>query len=318
MGRGLWPSTVAGTRFRERMKQRLQGFEILRPPEKGLCPCFGGLFRSLMFTLCSGSAGCADRIMVLEKQQLSDLRAQIAALERLGAPKARGETLPFGLGALDRHLPGGGLRLAGLHEMADQGLGQAYASAAGLMAAGILARLEGPVLWVSEGRDLYAPALAGVGLLPDRVVHVTARKAVATVMEEGLRHGRCAGIVGELRSLEPAPARRLQLAAEAAGIPAFALCRNLRPAGQGRSAPLAALTRWRITRLPSGPAVPEAPEVPGLASALWRLDLIRCRGAEAASWIVEACDATGHLRLPAALADRSLAPAAEQRRRAAG
>jgi protein ImuA len=300
------------------MKRPAQAFEILEPLQNGRQPPSGQAFHVSYVHVMFRFSGACDQKMFFEKQQLSDLRAHIAALERLNGAKAPGETLPFGLAMLDRHLPWGGLRLSGLHELADEGLGQSYGSAAALMAAGILARLEGPVLWASERGDLYAPALANVGLLPDRVVHVMARKAVPTVMEEGLRHGRCAGIVGELRQLEPTPARRLQLAAEAAGIPAFALCRSFGRAAKGRSAPLAALTRWRITRQPSGPAVPEAPEVPGLAPALWRLDLIRCRGAEAASWIVEACDATGHLRLPAAVADRSLAPAAEPRRRAAG
>ena len=54
------------------------------------------------------------------------------------------------------------------------GPGLEHATAAGLMVAGILARRDGPVLWVSERNDLFAPALAQVGLSPDRVVHVAA------------------------------------------------------------------------------------------------------------------------------------------------
>ncbi|MCB8875946.1 ImuA family protein [Acidisoma silvae] len=255
---------------------------------------------------------------ISENQQLSDLRAAISGLERLSGTKAAGEVLPFGVAPLDRHLPWGGLRLPGLHELADHGSGQPYAAAAGLMAAGILARLEGPVLWVTERPDLYAPALGNVGLSPDRVLYVTARRAVAAVMEEALRHGRFAGVVGEVRQIAPIAARRLQLAAEAAGMPAFLLHRPQKREPASGLAPIAALTRWRIARRPSGPAVPEAPHVAGLASALWQLDLIRCRGAEAASWIVEACDATGHLHLSALLADGSLAPATAQPYRRAG
>ncbi|HEY1745434.1 MAG TPA: hypothetical protein VGG11_01520 [Xanthobacteraceae bacterium] len=41
------------------------------------------------------------------------------------------------------------------------------------------------------------------------------------------------------------------------------------------------------------------------------------RGREPHSWILEACDATGHLALPAALAERSVA-AGEERRAATG
>ncbi len=254
--------------------------------------------------------------MTQSYQYIESLRADIARLEGQGGLKAPGAVLPFGIGMLDRHLPGGGLRLSGLHEMADAGPGLGYGSAAALMAAGILARLAGPVLWASERDDLFPPALAGVGLHPDRVLHVFAPRSVPLVMEEGLRHGRAAGIVGEMATwLSPTAARRLQLAAEAAGLPAFALCRPRSEGRAGGAPPIAALTRWRITRLPSGPALPEAPEVPGLARALWQVDLIRGRGAEPASWIVEACDETGHLRLPAALADRPVAAATGSTRR---
>jgi protein ImuA len=189
-----------------------------------------------------------------------------------------------------------------------------HATAAGLMVAGILARLDGPVLWAAERADLFAPALAQVGLAPDRVLRVDASRAVLPIMEEGLRHGGFAGIVGEVRRLDATAARRLQLAAESAGVTAFALRRSLRANDPALAAPIAAVTRWRIARLPSGPPVPHAPWVRGLAPALWRIDLIRCRGAEPASWTVEACDATGRLRLAAELADRPLASVPRQRR----
>lgn len=249
--------------------------------------------------------------MIHSSHQLNALRQRIAPLERLCHPKAGNRVLPFGLEAIDHHLPGCGLALGGLHEVADTGPGIEHASAAGLMVAGILARIQGPVLWATESHDLFVPALAQVGLHPDRVVHVAARKAVLLVMEEGLRHGSFAGIVGEVWRLEATAARRLQLAAESTGVAAFVLRRSRKPQDPTLAAPIPAITRWRITRLPSAPPLPKTPWVPGLAPALWRLDLIRCRGGAPASWIVEACDATGHLHLPAALADRPLAAATE-------
>jgi protein ImuA len=251
--------------------------------------------------------------MIQRIQNLTELRQKLSTLERRGATKAEAGVLPFGLDAIDQHLPGGGLRLGGLHELADTGPATEHATAAGLMVAGILARLDGPVLWAAERADLFAPALAQAGLAPDRVLRVDASRAVLPVMEEGLRHGGFAGIVGEMRRLDATAARRLQLAAESAGVTAFALRRSRRASDPALAAPIAAVTRWRIARLPSGPPVPYAPWVRGLAPALWRLELIRCRGAEPASWIVEACDATGRLRLAAELADRPLAAVPRQR-----
>jgi protein ImuA len=253
--------------------------------------------------------------MMQHIQPLAALRQTISQLERRSLPKIPGAVLPFGIAAIDAHLPGGGLCRGGLHEVADAGPGQEHATAAGLMVAGILARLDGPVLWAAERSDLFAPALAQVGLAPDRVLHVVAHRSVLLAMEEGLRHRGFAGIVGEVRRLDSVAARRLQLAAESAGVTAFALRRSRRAQDPALAAPIAASTRWRIARLPSGPPVPQAPWVRGLAPALWRLDLIRCRGAEPASWTVEACDATGRLRLAADVADRPLAaaPAADRR-----
>jgi protein ImuA len=252
--------------------------------------------------------------MIQQIQTLKDLRQKLSELER-PEPQSRGGTktdstvLPFGIDAIDRHMPGGGLRLGGLHELADTGAALEHATAAGLMVAGILARLDGPVLWAAERTDLFPPALAHVGLDPDRVLFVDAPRAVLLAMEEGLRHGGFAGVVGEVRRLDATASRRLQLAAESAGVTVFALRRSRRANDPQLAVPIAAVTRWRIARLPSGPPIPHAPWVRGLAPALWRLDLIRCRGAAPASWTVEACDATGRLRLAADVADRPLAAA---------
>jgi protein ImuA len=51
---------------------------------------------------------------------------------------AHGAVLPFGVGAIDQRLPGGGLALGALHE------GALHGAAAASFAAGILARSTGP------------------------------------------------------------------------------------------------------------------------------------------------------------------------------
>lgn len=239
---------------------------------------------------------------------LDRLRTRIARLTR--APAYRlAPVLRFHLAALDRHLPDGGLRTGALHEVAGAGPDTEHAAAAALFTAGALARLPGPVLWVLARADLFAPALAGVGLHPDRLILAEAGRQVLAVMEEGLRHRGLAGVVGELDGkLDLTASRRLQLGAEASGVTAFALRRARRADDPTLAVPNAAVTRWRIAALPSAPPLPWAPQVPGLGRARWRLSLLRCRGGEPATWIVEACDATGHLALAAELPDRSAAP----------
>ena len=232
--------------------------------------------------------------------------------------------LRLGLPALGAALPGGGLARAALHEVAGGGPEVEHAAAATLFVAGLLGRATDParpVLWVLQQRDLFAPALAGVGLHPDRVIYAEADRpaTVLLVLEDALRHRGLAGVVGELSGrLTLTASRRLQLAAEATGTPAFALRRSRRHDDPALAEPCAAVTRWRVSSLPSPPPLPLAPDVPGLGRARWRLDLLRCRGGEAKSWIVEATNAQGRLGLPDEFPDR---PAEEQpgrTRRAAG
>jgi protein ImuA len=155
---------------------------------------------------------------------------------------------------------------------------------------------------------LFAPGLACAGLHPARLVFAEAGKDVLAAMEEGLAHPGLAAVVGEFSGrLTLVASRRLQLGAEKSGVMATLLRRSRTFDDPMLAQPSAAVSSWRITALPSRPPLPHAPSVPGLGRALWRLDLTRCRGGEPGSWIVEACDATGHLALVADLAHGSVA-----------
>lgn len=234
---------------------------------------------------------------------LAELRERIARLDGRGV-RAR-PSLPFGVEAIDRHLPGGGLLRGALHEVSGAGGDYAHGTAAALFIAGVLARLDGAVLWCLRRRDLFAPGLANVGLDPDRVIYAEAGDAsnVLLAMEEGLHHAPLAGVVGEVDRLGLTASRRLNLAAETSGVAAFALRRGRRHGEVERAEPSAAFTRWRVAAVPSPPS-----GVPGLPRALWRLELVRCRNGEAAQWFVEACDEQGRLA-PAILAPATSAPA---------
>jgi protein ImuA len=240
-------------------------------------------------------------------ETLARLRAQIAEIGHGDTSRAP-QALPFGIPALDRVLPSGGLLLGALHEVAGAGPDTEHGAAAAQYLAGVLARMEGPVLWVQQRPDLFAPGLACAGLHPARVVFAEAGKDVLAAMEEGLAHPGLAAVVGELAGrLSLIASRRLQLGAEKSGVMAALLRRSRIFNDPELAAPSAAVTRWRIAALPSNPPLPHAPSVPGLGRALWRLELTHCRGGEPGSWIVEACDATGCLTLVAGVAHGSAA-----------
>lgn len=253
--------------------------------------------------------------------RLVDLQERIRRLERDGA--ACHGVLPFGIAALDRTLPNGGLALGAVHEILGAGADEEDGAAAAGFIAGIAGRLAGgAVLWCLKERDLYGPGLAEHGLDPARIALVRAPRDddLLWALEEGLRSPGIAAVVGEIGRLPMVAGRRLQLAAERSGIPAFLLrrWRTGAEAAAERTRPSAAMTRWRVAPLPSLPC-----NEPGIGTPRWRVELLRCRGVAAAdlSWDLEVADASGALRLPAELGDRPAAPlrpAAEREWRAAG
>lgn len=231
-------------------------------------------------------------------RQIEALREQIRQIEKPDRRLRR--SLPFGVRPMDERLPGGGLSFGALHEVAGGGNGAIHAAAAALFAAGIAARTTGKVLWVMTHSDLFAPAIAQVGLTPDRMICVEAGddKAVLACFEEGLRHRGLGAVVAEVARLSMTASRRLQLAAEASENIGIAIRRWRREADAADfGQPTASVTRWRITALPSAPL-----PVQGVGRARWLVELIRCRAGESADFELEACDAQGRLAVRAELA----------------
>jgi protein ImuA len=230
---------------------------------------------------------------------------------------------PFGITAIDRALPGGGLARGAMHEILGAGGDEEDGVLAAVFAVYILGRLtrrsDGIALWCLPRADLYGPGLAAHGLDPGRVVLVQAQRdaEILWAMEEGLHAPGIMAVVGEVGTLPAVASRRLQLAAErSSGITAI-LLRRWRDGGQAtreRALPSAAVTRWRIAALPSRPMRDE----PGVGRPRWRIELLRCRGGGLACWEMEVPDATDHVSLAAALADRPAALVTAERFRRAG
>jgi protein ImuA len=232
--------------------------------------------------------------------RLERLRAEVRGIAAAGKDPAA--VLPFGVDAVDARLAGGGLADAGVHEAAAATLGYSDDAAATLFLAGIAGRRagkRGTVLWVVAKRDLFAPGLAQAGLAPGKLLVAEAGSDADSlaVMEEGLRHGALAAVVGEIGRAGLTETRRLQLAAEEGGTMALVLrrWRKLDPLIE----PSSALTRWRIGSAPSAPL-----SVPGVGRARWHIELARQRGGPGFSLLLEACDAQGRLALPALSSDR--------------
>jgi protein ImuA len=135
---------------------------------------------------------------------------------------------------------------------------------------------------------------------PARVIYVEAgdEKTLLSCFEEGLRHGGLGAVVAEVARLTMTTSRRLQLAAEKSGSLGIAIRRWRRQVdATDFGQPTAAMTRWRVSVVPSTPL-----PVPGVGRPRWLVELVRCRSAESADFELEACDDKGRLAVPADLA----------------
>ncbi|NKJ72841.1 damage-inducible mutagenesis protein [Rhizobium leguminosarum bv. viciae] len=224
---------------------------------------------------------------------ISDLRDRIQHLD--GAVARPKTVLPFDVSEIDDRLPGGGLAYGAIHEFAGGGAGAVDGAAAALFAAGIAARTKGKVVWCLARPDLFAPALAQVGLHPDRVIYVEAirEEYVLEACEEALRFGGLGAVVAETVRLPMAVSRRLQLAAEGSGTLGLVVRRWRRQTEAGDFGhPTAATSRWRISVLPSDPL-----PVPGVGRARWLAELIRVKAGESADFVIGACDDQGRISI---------------------
>jgi protein ImuA len=253
--------------------------------------------------MCPSRAPTAYEAAQEGESRLAALRAEVRAIEQIGRAVER-PAVPFGIVDLDDRLAAGGLAPA-LHEAAADRAEPGDEAAAILFLAAAAGRFVqaqgGQVLWALARQDLFAPALAQAGLPPDRIVYADCRDDAETlaVMEEGLRYGGLAAVVGEVARADMANLRRLQLGAEDSGTAALLLRRWRKQGTDPLAAPSPAVTRWRIGCMPAAPLA-----FAGLGRARWQVALARQRGGPPHQWILEAPDAEARLALAARSGDR--------------
>lgn len=234
------------------------------------------------------------------------------------------ETKPvwrLGADEVDVLLGPDGLEIGGVHEVkpALHGPGVSWAATwaaafAFSLALGIrrsamdAGRAQSPILCcrpaalANELGGLYGPGLRALGLTPDRLVIVETANAADTLwaMEEGLRSGSLALVLGLLETVPLTPARRLALAAAAHRSPCLLLTH---PRAEATAA---TATRWRIGPAPSAPH-PFDRNAPG--APRFTVDLERCRAqplsVAKASFSLEWCDEALCFRLAPGVADRA-------------
>jgi len=233
---------------------------------------------------------------------VGELRRLLARME--GVPREGEAALSFGVPALDRRLPEGGLAAGAVHEIGAASEADLPAAFGFLLA--LLGRMAGgaPLLLVLSSRKLarlgipHGHGLNGLGLDPARLTLVeTANETEALwATEEAVRAQGPAAVAAAIeKRLDLKASQRLLHAARDARLPLFIL----RPGGG--SVPTAA-TRWRI-----GAAAGARDRFGLLAGWRWHVALERCRNGRPGNWLVEFDHATHRFGLAAAVADPQMA-----------
>lgn len=222
---------------------------------------------------------------------IADLQVRI---DKIGGGQARKRPhLPFGVPEIDHRIPGGGLAFGCIHEVAGGGSDAISGAVSALFVAGIAARTKGRIIWCLTRTDLFAPALAQVGLNLNRVIFCESdnEDGILESAEEALRYGGLAAVVAEVVRLPMVASRRLQLAAEQTGTMGIIIRRWRRQSeATDYGQPTASTTRWRVSSLPSEPL-----PVEGVGRPRWMLELLRSRAGESFDVEVNACDNLGKM-----------------------
>lgn len=219
----------------------------------------------------------------------------------------------LGLEEVDSHLANGALQINALHEVtakdyADMPAASAFAAHLALRLLGALGRSRRAIcLWCVHGlfeREFglpYGPGLQALGIDPDRVIFVRAKRdeEILWAMEEGIKSPALALVLGEVARADLKASRRLMLAAGKSGVAGLMLRlpRYLEPG--------AARSRWRIAAMP-GLAPLFGVGAPGRAA--WQVELARSLGGRTGHWQLEWSDETHSFRLAETLARRPAAP----------
>jgi hypothetical protein len=140
-----------------------------------------------------------------------------------GAPR----TVPTGFRRLDARLPGGGWPLATLTELLvpTAGVGEIRLLLPALCTLATTAAEPRWIAWLAPPHLPYAPALAAAGLDPARMLVIRPRAGLDLLwaMEQALRSGACAAVLGWTGAACDQALRRLKLGAEEGDTPGFLL-----------------------------------------------------------------------------------------------
>ncbi|MEO8795492.1 MAG: Error-prone repair protein ImuA [Daejeonella sp.] len=215
-----------------------------------------------------------------KKEIIQKLQNQILTLQGLRKGNS-GSYTDMGLGPIANAFPDNTFPLGAIHEFISSASEDATATNGFI--SGLLSKLmlkNGICLWISNKRTLFPPALNLFGIEPERIIFIDLHreKDVLWAVEEALKCNSLAVVVGELKELDFAQSRRLQLAVEKSKVTGF-----IHRHQPGKENPVTCVSRWKISPLPSV----SADGMPGLGFPRWQVELSKVRNGQPGIWRVE-------------------------------
>jgi protein ImuA len=209
---------------------------------------------------------------------IAGLQTDILRLQ--GFKPANSMALDLGLGPIKDAFPNASFPLGCVHEFLSEKKEDVAASSgfiSGLLSA--LMGSSGTTVWISASRTLFPPALKSFGIQPDHFIFIDLHKEkdVLWAMDEALKCGALAAVVGEMSEISFTESRRLQLAVEQSKVTGFILRHNTRKPNT-----TACVSRWKISSLPSE----SIDGLPGIGFPQWKVELLRIRNGRPNSWNV--------------------------------
>ena len=214
-----------------------------------------------------------------KKDIITKLQEEILLLQ--GFKPASVADQSIGLGAIETAFPNAVFPTGAIHEFLCV-KPECTAASQGFIA-GLLNKLmqkDGICLYISRSRNLFPTALYAYGVEPHRIIFVDLdrERDVLWAMEEALKCKELAAVIAEIRDINFAQSRRLQLALEKSQVTGFVL----RTAAE-RITSTACVARWQIT-----PAESESKDgMPGLGFPRWKIELLRVRNGNPGTWQLE-------------------------------
>lgn len=215
-------------------------------------------------------------------QIVQDLQKQILAMQ--GITKVGRERYNMGLGQIEAAFPEGVFPTGAIHEFVSPER-ESAAAASGFISCLLSSmntsttagKRNGFCLWISSRRLLFPPALKLLGIDPEYIIFVDLKtdKDVLWAVEEALRCSALVAVIGELRELNFAQSRRLQLTIEESKVTGF--IHRIQPLTEGVTACVA---RWKILPLPGT----VEPGMPGVGFPKWNVELTKVRNGRPGSW----------------------------------